>query len=222
MSKEYIRPTVILGQLPIAGQIVLTENFENLLNWTKIDGEGDSIFELDPTIAKQGKQSLHLKTRTTGTDTGDIIGAQRLLHLLPAKVMSFLFSFLTPDYTKINDITLQFLWNDYVTVHTASFMFRPNTPDWRYYGSDDQFHDIPNLAIELYQDAWHLINLKINLAADLYISHQVDHLTADLTGVAVHTTTPSPASYLKTLIQFSTIGAAPAELYLDDILIHEI
>lgn len=222
MAKEYIRPTVILGQLPIAGQVVLTEDFENLLNWTKVGGEGDSIFELDPTISKQGNQSLHLKTRTTSADTGDIIGAQRLLHLLPSKVMSFLFSFLTPSLALINDITLQFQWNDYVTVHTASFRFKPNTPIWEYYGTDEEFHDIPTLAIELYQDSWHLTNLKINLAADRYISLQVDHLKSDLTGIAVHTTTPSPASYLKTLIQFSTIGTTPAELYLDDILIHEI
>ncbi|KKM07504.1 hypothetical protein LCGC14_1733320, partial [marine sediment metagenome] len=59
MAEEYIRPTVILGQLPVAGNIVLADGFEHLNNWTKSGGAGDSIYELDPSLAKIGSQSLY-------------------------------------------------------------------------------------------------------------------------------------------------------------------
>ncbi|GAI99933.1 unnamed protein product, partial [marine sediment metagenome] len=90
MSKEYTRSHTIYGNVALAGQIMDHDDFESLLKWVKFEGEGDSIFELDPTLAKHGNQSLYIKTRTTDAAIGDEIGAFRRTHCGLTQNMAFI------------------------------------------------------------------------------------------------------------------------------------
>ena len=222
MSKEYTRSMSILGSLPVAGQIVLFDDFESILNWTKTEGEGDSIHELDPSLSKHGNQCLHLKTRTTGADTGDIIGTKRILHLLPSKVMSFSIAFRTPNHVRIDTILFLFKWKDGSQDYNAQIRFKPNVPSWEYYDSAGQYTLFTGLDEKPAIDTWHFINLKVNFATHHYLSLQYDHLLADLSALAVNLGAGATDTSSSAWIQFQTAGANPAELYLDDALIHEL
>ncbi|GAI59865.1 unnamed protein product, partial [marine sediment metagenome] len=156
MSKEYIRTINILGEIPIAGQVVMYDDFEHLLNWTQMAGEGDSIFELDPTLAKQGNQSLFMQTRTTAAAKDDLIAAERHLYILPSKVMSLLMAFRMASITTIKYINFTINFFDGTLSHTPIIRFLPNTPVWQYLEDDGStYTEIPDMATTLRLGAWH-------------------------------------------------------------------
>ena len=222
MSKEYTRPVTILGQLPIAGTVLFVDDFEELLNWTKVDGVGDAIFELDPTIAKQGRQSLHMKTRTTGAAQADKIRANRYIHLLPSKIMSFVSTFSSPNFTPIDYLTFDFFWYDGTNLNRGYIKFKPNTPSWSYADSGDVLRPITGLDVLLSTNCFHTVIIKINFTTLKYYSLQVDHLFADLSAYALKVDTNPNPSTLQTQIVLATAGAAPCETYLDQIAMHEL
>ena len=222
MSKEYTRSVNILGQIPITGQIVIYDDFENILHWTKYLGAGDDIFELDPTVAKQGSQSLYFKSRTTDAAEDDFIGAYRSIYLLPSKVMSFLGNFRYPSFLAIKYIAFMFQWFSGTHLHTARVNYNPNVPSWDYNNSAGAPIVIPGFDTKLSTDTWHSIILRANFAIGNYLSLQVNHMTADLSGLAFQVAENTANSFLTKTIFLATAGAAPATLYLDEIIIHEL
>lgn len=222
MGKEYTRSMSILGSLPVAGQVIFYDNFESLLKWTKTAGEGDSIFELDPSLSQQESQSLHLKTRTTSADIGDEIVAGRNMHLLPSKVLSFACLFHFSANERIEHIQFLFKWHDGSNRHSALIRYRPDNPDWAYQNTTPEFVSIPNSDVLLEALTWHLIVLRINFDTDKYLSLQINNLLFDLSAFPLFTDALATTSYLLKRISIQTSTAFPAALHLDEIIIHEL
>ncbi len=222
MGKEYTRQATILGQIPIAGQIITYDNFEGLLHWLKYLGPGDSIFELDPSLARTGNQSLYFKSRTTSAAENDLIGGVRNFYLLPSKRMIITSSFYITNATPIKYIAFLFYWYDGAKIHTARVHYNPNTPSWEYYDSAGDPIVIPALAINFAFHTWHTVSLHANFHADKYISLVVDHISVDLSDLSLQVNTSTSYSTLATHIFLCTAGAAPASLNIDECIIHEL
>lgn len=222
MSREYTRRLTILGQLPIAGSVVFSDDFEDTLKWTKIDGIGDSIFELDPTIAKQGSQSLHMKTRTTGAAQNDKIRANHYSHLLPSKIMTFIATFYCPNYLPMDYTQFDFFWYDGTNLNRGRVSYHPATPGWELVDSSRSPIAIPTLAVPLSVNTFHILILKINFTTGKYLSIQVDHLLVDLSTYTLEIDTNNNDSVLQKQIILNTAGATPCEIYLDQISVHEL
>ncbi|GAH66956.1 unnamed protein product, partial [marine sediment metagenome] len=218
MSKEYVRSTLILGHLPIAGSVVLVDGFENLLKWTKKAGAGDSIFELDPTIAKIGNQSLHMKTRTTDAAENDQIGALWSGHLLPSKVLTFIFSFYYPAYLPIDNILLEMIHNDGTNDHGPQLQYNPNVPSLTYRNTTPAHIEIPDLALTFDEDCWHTIQMKVNYNTGKYISIQVDHVFVDLSGLSYYQVENPLPVHSDYNIYIQASDSPPCEINIDEIL----
>ncbi|MBA7479416.1 hypothetical protein ES707_14850 [subsurface metagenome] len=222
MSKEYTRLVSIVGEIPFANQIVFHDDFEHTLQWTKGGGVGDSIFELSPNISKHGNQSLHLKTRTTGAAQSDAINAERFMHLRPSKLLNLIYNFYSPNLTKAVQINLYFTFADGTNAHESSIRFNPNAPDWQYMPQGKSFTTIAGSELALNNLAWHQAILRVNFATQKYLTLQVDHLLFDLSALSYHISTSGAGLYLGTKIEIVTVDASPAELYIDDVTLHEI
>ncbi len=222
MGKEYTRAIAVLGNLPIAGQIVMSDDFEHLLHWAQYIGEGDSVFELDPSLAKQGNQSLYMKTRTTTSTEDDIIGITRSFHLLPSHVMTFLGSFRYPSRSVIKKLTILLNYYSGSRLRIPQIHFNPNTPSWELEDEAETPIAITNFDVVLSHNAWHMFILKVNFATSKYLSLQVDHLLADLSAYSFVNVAVEEPSLLSADVFIQTAGANPASINLDEFLIHEI
>ena len=222
MAKEYTRALTTLGIIPIAGQIILHDDFEQLLKFTQLLGEGDSIFELDPSLCKQGSQSLHLKTRTAEAAIGDAIQANTLTHLLPSKILTFIGSFRLPSNTTPAFLQFAFTFDDGSVAYVSAVNFNPNTPDWEYQTTGSALISIPGSDIQLAPLCWHQVILKIDFATKKYISFSVDNLFADLSSIALDTTGSASQITFTPAFTIETAGAAPTEVNFDEFIIHEI
>ncbi|MBA7482492.1 hypothetical protein ES705_33238 [subsurface metagenome] len=221
MGQEYTRSLTTLGLLPISGSVLFYDNFECLLHFTRFGTSGDYIFELDPSIAFSGSQSLNTKTRTTGTAPGDNINASLLSHLSPAKILTHTVRLLSPDFTKIDVLQIMHHFYDGTDINTASIYFYPNTPVWKYLDSSNAEQSIANSGFNLFNDGWHLLTLKINYLTGKYLSLTIDDVIFDLSTYAIYINTNPTLRHLDSQCYFKTIGAAPAQLRLDEFSLTE-
>ncbi|MBA7609566.1 hypothetical protein ES703_16757 [subsurface metagenome] len=222
MSKEYTRRIAILGNVPSHGPFVYFDNFEQLLKWTQYEGIGDAIFELDPTTAYSGNQSLYLKTRTTGATTNDKIGAEILLYMTPSRKLNQAIHFRSPDFTKIKRILFWFTLFDGSNQHYATVQFLPNDPLWQYRDFETAMQDIPDSAYNLLVNAWHRLQLQADLNTHNYISMIVDNHHHNLSTLGYYFGAEDTLTHFKIRIELHTIGSDPCELYIDDFLLHEL
>ncbi len=222
MGKEYARRITIFGIVPFAAPIIFHEDFENTLQWTKTGGEGDSIFELDPSISKNGKQSLHLKTRTTGAAVGDTIGAKRFMYLHPSKHYNLISHFYSTDLTQADHIIFDLAFYDGATVHQATIRLRPRIPDIQYRNSLNIYTTIPNSELSLNNLSWHQAIFNVNFDLKKYISLTIDHTLLDISLLPYSSDSSTIDAHLETHIQIKGATGFPTEIYLDDITLHEI
>ncbi|MBA7673082.1 hypothetical protein ES703_81270 [subsurface metagenome] len=222
MGREYRRLVTILGSVPVADQILIHDDFSGLLKWSKADGVGDAIFEIDPTIAYKGNQSLRMKTRTVGASEYDVISAERSIFMSRSKVLSFSIPFYLPSLTTQKRVQFSFQWTDDTDNHSCILQYDPSVPEWNVNTASGVQTPIPGSDFDLYAATWHLMILKANFAADNYISLQVDHLLFDLSTLPMYAFGSPTDIRLQCQLQILANGAAPTEIYFGEILVHEL
>lgn len=222
MSQEYTRRISTLGNVPSHGPFIFFDDFESTLKWSKYEGEGDSIFELDPTISYSKNQSLHLKTRTENAAESDIIGAKILLYMSPSKKLNQAIHFKSPDFTKLSHLQFWFTLFDGSHQHYATLQLRPADPKWQYRTDEVFMEDIPDSAFLPLDDAWHRLQLQADLNTNKYISMIFDNHLFDLSGLSYYHTTSDILTHFDITIEIHTAGASPCELHIDDFLLHEL
>lgn len=221
MSREYTRAHSIFGFLPFTGAVIVSDDFEGRLKYNKVDGAGDSVFEIDPSDSLSGDNSLLLKTRTTAAAEDDEISASRFVHLLPDKIVAFETVFTYPVVASLKSIGFRLFFYDGTIQHTALIQYLPNTPIWQYYNSSGSYSNITNSGLTLNVDTWHRVLLKVNFATDKFLSLHVDHLSFDLSAFALRTAGSAWNLALDHLVTICTSGAAPTQASIDRSIIYE-
>lgn len=222
MGKEYTRQITALGITPNHGPILYQDNFEDVLKWEKVGGVGDSFLELDPSLAFSGNQSLHLKTRTTSPAENDNIAADLYTYISPSKKLSHIFYFSSPAFAAMKQLLTVFSYFDGTNIHDYGIQLNPQTPIWQYRNSGGSLTDIPSSGVLPYNNTWHRFLINVNLNTKKYISLSFDNHFFDLSALSYHTDTDETLTHHKTKIKIWAQGAVPADLSLDDFLIHEL
>ena len=222
MSREYTRRIATLGNVPTHGPFIYFDDFENLLQWTKHEGVGDSIFELDPTIAYSKNQSLLIETRTTNAAIGDRIGARRDLYMLPSKKLNASIHFFLPNTIKITSLDFYFSYDDYAGERRPEILFLPNTPIWQYVDAAGNPQNITGSAHPLALSTWHRVQLLADCNINKFIALIIDDKYFDLSAFTFFSNeVPNPLA-LQMIFAIKTSTASPCRAYLDDALIHEL
>ncbi len=222
MSKEYTRLVTVLGQIPVAGQIIFHDDFDGLLNFTKEGTAGDFIFEIDPSIAYKGNHSLKIKTRTAEAAESDEISAVHYSHLSVSKLLVASGRFLSPDFDKMAVLEFDFVLYDETNLNRAKVSYIPSVPSWRYLNSGNVETAIVGATAKPFAAGWHFYELIADFASNVYKSLQIDDQFFDLSGLPIYSFGSLIRRHLRSTIRHQTVGAAPSDLNLDEFLLHEI
>lgn len=222
MGEEYVRRIMVLGEVAPLGPVVLSDDIEGVLKWTKDDGTGDSVFEKCATVAYNGSASLHMKTKTTGAAADDIIGARRYSFQRPGKRYRLEVIFRIEDRSDMKSCGFVVWLYDGTYQHTVALNYDSQNGKWQYWGSDDSYHDVTGGSQSLFQVAWHRLLMEYDEAKGEYVRMQCDGLGVDLSGVAYAKSSNTTGLRQTVKFQIITQGAAPAEAYFDDVLLMEI
>ncbi|GAI81611.1 unnamed protein product, partial [marine sediment metagenome] len=139
-------------------------------------GVGDSIFELDPTVAYAGNQSLHMKTRTTEAAQFDTIGARGYFYLSDTKKLDMSVHLKSPDWAKIHLLSFYFNFFDATHSHYVALDYRHDLPIWKYRALDGLMYDITDSDFTPLALAWHRLRLQADLNTNKYVAMIFDNL----------------------------------------------
>lgn len=221
MSREYTRRLSIIGDVPAFGEVVLFDDFESSLVWTKAETAGDTIFELDITTLYSGNHSLHLKTRTTDSAEDDFIRASRRFPSPPSGLISMALLFLCPDFTPFKSLKISINVQTATSTKALVFQYDIINGVFQYRNSDGGFTNITDLTLTLAPLFWHLLRFTADPTAGFYKYFNVNEYSHYPVKIPIYE--PSNGAALSSVahIEIITAGAAPAELFINTFLIHE-
>ncbi|MBA7538213.1 hypothetical protein ES705_30487 [subsurface metagenome] len=218
MSREYTRRVSILGNIPVLGPVTLFDEFDDPIKWTKGGPGGDFIFEHDPNYSFNGRQSLHMKTRTTDSTANDIITATRYVHIPPTSKILTAFLFSTPDRSKIDFLSLELTYDNGITAYISRLVFLPLTPTWQYNNSAGVNTNIPESTRPLKDSTWHRIAFATDFLNNKHIHALINRDLFDLSSLDLSTGAGLNEECLYISLNLKNIGANPSEIYIDTIL----
>ncbi len=219
MGKEYTRAFSLLDFVPNSGQILHYSNFEGPLELSEPGGLFfDEIFELDPTTAFSGTQCLHIKTRTTGAAADDHIDPTFDSYILPPAIITSSFRFKSPNWSTYGFLGFTFTLRDGSLIHIADFQFDVSTPEILISGVTT----LENSDISLADDAWHFLEFSVDFSTDSYRHLIIDDRLFDLSSLPIPASANAEDQKIRSQIGIQTVGAAPVELFIDELLFHGI
>lgn len=186
MSKEYTRRQALIGLAPIGGPVVLYDDFSGTLKWTKTDGAGDSIFELDPGVAYVGDQSLYIKPRTTAAAENDAISATRYVPLTPSLKLTMT-CFIRPSAngTTMKYFSLGFLRTIPNVQWKGSVRYDAPNDIFQYQDIAEAWQDITGSDLLYTQDKFHRFSMSLDFLNNEYLSFSFNENFHNLAGLAL-------------------------------------
>lgn len=222
MGDEYIRRIMVLGEVPSLGPVMLFDDMEDLLKWTKGGTGGDSVLEKSTTVAFNKLASLHIKTRATNPVIGDEEYGYRRVYQRPGKRyrLECLFRFVSK--TLVDSVTFEARIFDGTLLHGIGVKFYPPEEKWAYRTGLATYTDFPGGGQDLHPDSWHRCSVEFDQASKKITRFVCDNL--ELSGLSLSYYTAADPSGLRLALYLSvkTETGAAAEIYVDDLLLMEI
>lgn len=222
MAEEYTRRLSILGNIPQAGPIMFFDDFAGPLSWSKVDGAGDAIFELDPTVFHRGSQSLYLETRTAGKADDDAISATHFIPMTTSRKLSIsaLIRAL-PDGATLKHLALGFHRTIPNDKYIGNIRRNGDTGIFQYLNSADAWQDIPGSDIDFSQYHFHRLTLELDFLNNKYISFTFNDHFFSLANIDLRTAVSVTPDSIAT-IEIISGAFGPPHAYINEILITEI
>lgn len=219
MPKEYIRQVMIIGSIPRLGQVIVFDDMEDLIKWTKDGNTGDFDVTKDTGKAYNGDASLKIETRATSPADGDWCLAERFCYLQIGKRYSIEFLFMTLNTTNVQYVEFDGRWQDGATFHDPYIRYDAQANKWQYRDSAQAWQDIPGGSQNLASNCWHRVKLVVDRDLKQYISFNCNALEVNLAGISYYSLPSALTEAFDPRIRLENNGAAQAILYVDDVLI---
>ncbi|MBA7583906.1 hypothetical protein ES708_25857 [subsurface metagenome] len=221
MSQEYTRDVTILGQLPISGKVLFRNDFLHHIGFVESGTGGDTIFELDPSQAFQGSQSLITKTRTTGEAVDDQMNIILSTHLPPSKQVTIAHRFLSPSFDAHRFLQFDLSFYDGTNVHQGFIKYIHDTPQLTYVNSGGTETVITAFDHAFNTTPWHFFALSVDFANNLYKYAIIDEFLISLANIPLYTPLNPGEVRMDTSIIYAADAAAACQLSLDEVAILE-
>lgn len=219
MGKEYTRAISVSGSLPISGQVLYHNDFENHVDLVEAGSGGDTIFELDPNLSFSGAQSLHLSTRVTGI-TGDDFNSATLLTPLPVSKQPTLdFRFRSDDFNKMDFFVFSMIMYDGVSLVEAGLKWSQATNELGIIGAGGVIVPLVTLGAVPKSDMFHHFQLSFDMVAKRYFSVTFDGIQAFPDGQVGREQASTVAPHLAPKAFIEQRLAAQVDLWLDEFVV---
>lgn len=222
MGDEYIRQIMVLGSVPAYGPVILWDNFESLLKWSKVGTGADYVVALVTTKAYNGGACLHVKTRTTGAAADDVVNAYRYTFRRPGLRyrVECVYEFLAEAALKFLDF--EFLSEDGAYLHHLQVAYDPQNHKWQYRSGVATWTDIPGSSQNLAEGAWHRVMFEVDESSGYITKLVSDGLEVSRLELAYYKVANVAPVYAQVLLGLTSVAATPPEAWFDDVLVMEI
>lgn len=219
--RDHLGMFALSSDLKFAKGILLLDDCEGAFTWTPTGTGGDDVHEYAAAAAFTGDTGMRLKTRTTSAAAGDTLGVYKWLSYPESGLAVVRARLASPTIAAPQSIEMVISVCDGSNLYQAQIGYRPNTPDGYYINSAGAVVSIPQWAFGNHDLQFSTMELVIDTRALQYLTAHWNGTSISLAGLALEDMGAYASRGLQALLGVTTIAAAPAELYADNIYVGE-
>lgn len=222
MGEEYLRQVLIMGLVPVLGPVVVYDDMEDLLKWTKGGTGGDDSLALDAALAYNDNKSLQLKTRATAGVEDDFVTATRSVIQRPGEryAVELLWRF---DVTaRLKGFSVEMVLYDGVEYHRCGVKYDMDNGIWMYSDGLTSWANIIGSDQAAAASAWHRLRFEFDKSRAKMITIVADGLEIDLTEYTYFSATSSTSSEAQLIIRVTAKTTTEPSVNIDDVMVLEV
>ncbi len=218
MSQEYIQQNSLFA-LPVPyGKILLYDDCEELLKFSKSGTGSDYNVTKDNTLAFTGSNSLKIVTRATTPAANDTCRATRTFPLRSLLDLEFLFNFRIPNGHGLKCITFGVDYSTYYKHYEAFFRYNMQSFVLQYQDANQTYQNASSTLITYSEDTWYNIRCSFSLTQALFKKISINNTILNISTKSLFTEDWEGESAGKLFIEITSVGANQATCYFDNIL----
>lgn len=221
MGQEYIRNSLNFGGIDKGSGVLLFDDCETTLNWSKSGTGGDDVCEISDTKSHFQSKSLHIKTRTTDAADNDYIKITKMCPISKTGIVTARCFINFPDISNVEKFIFNFTFGNTINRYEANFSYRPNVPDFNYYNAAGTETDINELKFNAIDNAWLLFEASFDILNNVYNSVSINNIKKELTDIPLYDKGAYALFYASFSFWLYATAEAPAEAYIDNISLRE-
>lgn len=211
-----------MGEVPSLGPVILFDDMEELLKWTKIGTGADYVVEKSQTEVYNKDYGLHIATRATDPADGDYVKASRSVMSRPGKRYRGECMFWSSLGASVANLSMEFDILDGVDLHEPRVRWDVEAERWFYYSSAGTWVWLSTADCFPSGSNWHRLLLEWDESSAKYIRLVCDAMEIDMSALSYKKTGGVGALYMSVRLYLEAAGAAQVHAYVDDVLVMEI
>jgi len=221
MSRDHLGQFMVSSALGFGRGILLLDDCEGTFNWTVSGTGGDDVHEFATAAAFMGLKGMRLKTRTTGAAANDYVAAARAVGHGEGGLLVIRARVASPDVSVVKNLVMQVTHCDGVNDYSANINIRMSAGTVAYLDAAAAAVAMPDLAQTFTDGAWFTIELVLDVLTHEYLECFCNGTRVDLAGAGVYDVGASTERGAIVSLSVIAVGAAPAEMYADNIYVGE-
>jgi hypothetical protein len=219
--RDFFRNEHVKTNMAMARGIRLLETFEGAYYWTADGTGGDVTIGQAAGAAWTGAYGISIKTRTTGAAADDVTRINRFFdrpqtNLLIARAMMT-----SPDWSKVKYASMALRYKSVSGDWASALRYTPATGYWAYKDSAGAYQTIALLSGLKTNGSWMCIEYAINVSLWQYLWAATKGKYFSLANIDFESEGGGTTSEMQMYFSVTAIGASPATLYVDDVLVTE-
>lgn len=213
--RDHLGNPFFSGRPEFARGVLLMDDCEGALTWTKSGTAGDSTLSLDAEAAFYGATGMKLVSRTTGAAAGDTIQAYKGVDIPESGLLVFRAKIRCPNTARLDKIDLSAAVYIGATYKEAVLRWDEQLGKLQYKDDTGAFVDLMTGGPNAYQGTWTTMELMIDTRAFRYIRARYNGQVYDLDGINLLSAAAANLRQCLLRITASTETAFPVTLHAD-------
>lgn len=221
MGRDHLGQFQMGSDLAFARGVLLLEDCEGTFNWIASGTGGDDVHAFATAAAFMGGHGMQLKTRTTGTSPNDILTASKNFSFPESGLLVARCRLAMVQQAAIKYVGFRVGFCAGAEVYQARLKHTPATPKVEYQEAGGADVPVAGMGFVTLDGAFCTLELVVDCLANKYVSLAWNGVRADLAGVALFDGGAASIRYAYVALDVVTVGAAPAEMYVDSVYVGE-
>jgi len=209
------------GKPEFARGVLALDDCEGTFTYENSGTGGDDVHEYATAAAFTGLRGLRMKTRTTSAAADDTLACYKWIGMPESGLIVIRAKIALVAVAPVKSIGIDIRPNNGARQYLATLKSSPNTPKVEYRTTAGAFVEIATMAYNSLALAFIDYEIVIDCRTMTYLSVAWNGIRADLKTIPLENVGAVAARQAAFGIDLYAIGAAPAEVYLDNIYIGE-
>jgi hypothetical protein len=221
MAEDYIQRVQLISSAATQEKVLLLDDFEGLLKWSKTATDANATITKDGSIALNGSYSLKLFCGDDSPAANDYTQARRFFPNRRNRTLDAQCCVYLPDVSAVKYFDFVVTAFKNTKLFTAGVQIDIANNCFNYYDFEENWTDLEVATHFLEDDRWYHLRFKIDLETGLYTAGNICDFDLALNGKVMFYAQDNEKVKTLTYVRLTAADNTAPSAYIDDLVITE-